>query len=226
MKRLAVGGPHQVDRDLGHLELQPLGALGLVANLLERAVERHRPSVDVAQQQLLFKGRGVREDLAAGPEDDAVAVEDQLVLAADRVDVDDVRAVVGRALGDHLLALDALAGVERRAVDVDQHLGAVLGLPCHRAGRIPAVLADGDADLQAALVDDRAAVADGEITLLVEDAVVRQEHLVVDGLQLAVADVGGGVEDLAVLVYEADDHRDAFRGGHHLLQVLEVVAHE
>ena len=78
-------------------------------------------------------------------------------------------------------------------------------LPGHRAGRVPAVLAHGDADADAALLEDRAAVADREVALLVEDAVVREEHLVVHGPELAVVDEGGGVEHLAVLVDETDD---------------------
>ena len=77
-------------------------------------------------------------------------------------------------------------------------------LPRHRSGRIPAVLAHGDADANAALLEDWAAVTDREVTLLVEDAVVGEEDLVVHALELSVVDEGRGVEDLAVLVHEPD----------------------
>src|SRR5205807_8816152 len=66
---------------------------------------------------------------------------------------------------------------------VDEELGSMVRLPRHRAGRVPAVLAHGDADAYAALLEDRAAMADREVALLVEHAVVRQEHLVVNGLE-------------------------------------------
>src|SRR5256885_1875293 len=78
-------------------------------------------------------------------------------------------------------------------------------LAAHRAGRVPAVFAHGDADANAALLEDRAAATDREVALLVEHAVVREEHLVVHGFELAVVDEGGGVEHLAVLVDETDD---------------------
>src|SRR5581483_260546 len=168
----------------------------------------------------------MRQQLASRAEDAAVAVEDELVLPADRVDVGDEGAVVGRALGDHPLALDSLGRVVGRAVDVDQQLRAVLRLPRHRAGGIPAVLAHGEADANAVLLEDRALVAYREVALLVEDAVVRQENLVIDRLDLAVADERGRVEDLTLLIDEADDRRDAARRGDDRFELLEVVAHE
>src|SRR4029077_12740495 len=112
--------------------------------------------------------------------------EDKLVLATDLVDVSDVRPIVRRATGDHLLARSAFAAVVRRAVDVDQELGAVIGLPGHRARRIPAVFADRHADPDARQLEYWRPVAGREIALLVEDPVVRQEDLVVHGLDLAV----------------------------------------
>ena len=168
----------------------------------------------------------MREHLAARPEHHAVAVEDQLVLPAHRVDIGDERAVVGGALRDHLLPLHALACVVRRAVDVDQDLGAMVGLPCHRARRVPAVFADADRDPDACDLEDRAAVTDREVALLVEDAVVGQEDLVIDRLQLFVVDEGRGVEDLAVVVDKTDHRRDSRRGGDHRLELLQVVAYE
>ena len=80
------------------------------------------------------------EHLALRSEDHAVAIEDQLVLAADRVHPCDERAVISGPAGDHRLARAALAFVVGRAVDVDHQLDAVVSLPRHRAGRIPAVL--------------------------------------------------------------------------------------
>src|SRR5438132_11676980 len=145
------------------------------------------------------------DHLAARVEDDAVAVEDQLVLAADGVDVGDVGTVVDGAPAHHLLTRAPLALVIRRAVDVDEQLDAVLRLPCHGSGWIPAVLADRDADADPRLLEDRAPVSDREVTLLIENPVVGQEDLVVYALHHSVADECGGVEDGAVLVDEADD---------------------
>src|SRR5258705_403496 len=75
--------------------------------------------VDVADEQLLGERRRVREHLSTRPKDDAVAVEDQLVLAAYSVHPHHESAVVGGALSDHRLPWRPLAGVIGRAVDVD-----------------------------------------------------------------------------------------------------------
>src|ERR1700730_9406957 len=101
-------------------------------------------------------------------EDDAVAIEDELVLAPDLIHIGDERAVVGGPARHHLLARSPFAGVVWRAVDVDQQVGAVVSLKRHRARRVPAVLADRYADPHAQELEDRAAVALGEIALLVE----------------------------------------------------------
>ena len=104
------------------------------------------------------------------------AVEDQLVLAADLVDVDDRAAGVGgpgrrasaRARRD-------LAGVVRRGVDVDDQLGA-RRRPARRSGRrAPGVLADADADPHAADHEQLERLGPGrEVALLVEHRVVGQ----------------------------------------------------
>src|SRR6266567_8400990 len=99
------------------------------------------------------------KQLATRTEDHAVPIEDQLVLASDQVYVCHVGAVVGGASGDHLFARRALARVIRRPVDVDQELSAVVRLPRHRTGWIPAVLAYRHTDPDARDLEDRAAVA-------------------------------------------------------------------
>src|SRR5438045_9484629 len=82
-------------------------------------------------------------------------------------------------------------------------------LPCHRAGRKPAVLAHRQTDPDAAHLDDRAAVAGFEIAFLVEDAVVGQENLVKDGLDFTAAEERRRVEYVALLVDAAGARRGA-----------------
>ena len=65
-----------------------------------------------------------------------------------------------------------------------------------------------------------------EVPLLVEDAVVGQEDLVKDGSDLAVMEKRGRVEDVAVLIDEADDSGDPSRGARDPLQLSDVVAHK
>ena len=135
------------------------------------------------------------------------AVEDELVLAADEVHVDDRHRRVGGPGGEHRLALAQPARVVRRRVDVDDQLGAAGGLRDDRPGRAPRVLADRDADPDAADHEQRA--VDGrrrEVPLLVEHRVVREQVLAVDALHLAVRADRGGVVEVAAGLGEAD-HR-------------------
>ncbi len=168
----------------------------------------------------------MRQHLAVRAENHAIAIEDELVLAADQVRVSDECPVIGSAARNHLFTRPALAGVIRRTVDVDQQLGALVGLPSHRAGWVPAVLADRHTDFDAGHLEYGTSMPDCEIALLVEHPVVGQEHLVVDGLDLTVMHEGGGVVEVAILVDETDDRRDPLGRAGHDLQVLQVVAHE
>ena len=224
-RRFRPGPAWARNLQLTHLQLEALGALGLVPEPLRRDVDRLL-GVDVAQKEVLDQRLRVGDRVAARVEDDAVAVEDQLVLPPDGVHPGDEGAVVGGPSADHRLSRRPLAVVVGRAVDVDQQPGAVLRLPRHRAGGEPAVLAHRKADAHAVEVDDRAEPSGLEVALLIEDAVVGQEDLVVDGLDLAVVDEGGRVEDLAVPIDEADDRRDSPGLCRDQVQLGQVVADE
>ena len=101
-----------------------------------------------------------------------------------------------------------------------------MGFPRHRARGEPAVFAYGKPDPNPVQLDDRAAVAGLEVALLVEDAVVRQEDLVIDGRDLAVVQERGGVEEITVLVDKADHGGDVRGGPCDHAELREVVADE
>ena len=97
------------------------------------------------------------------------AVEDELVLAADEVHVDDRRLRLRRARREHRLAFLDPARVVRRRVDVHDELRAPVGLGDDRSGRTPRVLAHRERDPQTG--DDEQRAVDGgrlEVALLVE----------------------------------------------------------
>jgi hypothetical protein len=119
-------------------------------------------------------------ELAVWAHHHRAAVEDQLVLTADGVHVDDPRADLPRAGGAHVEALEPLAHVIRGAVDADDQLRA--GVAVERRAGAPRVLADGEPHVRAADVDDAASAAWLEVPPLVEDAVVRELDLVVPRL--------------------------------------------
>ena len=94
---------------------------------------------------------------------------------------------------------------------------------------LPDVLADGEPDADAVDLDQRRLGAGLEVALLVEDAVVRQVHLAVDGRDRAVGEHGGGVVDVVGALGEADERDDPLRRGGELLErraggVEEVAA--
>ena len=156
----------------------------------------------------------------AGVEREGGAVEHQLVLAADLVQVDQRQLALLDPLQGELQAGVLLAGLERRAVDRHQRLGAVLLQALGDVGR-PHVLADHDAEPPAAHVDRPRQVARREQALLVEHAVVRQVPLGAHRLDLAGVQQQRGIVQRAVALAgfrvlapgRAEDHRRAAVGG-------------
>ena len=164
--------------------------------------------LDVHDEQLLLEAGRPGEHVALLVEHERVPVEDQLVLAADRVAERDEAGVVARARGEHLLALAVAADVERRGREVDEQLRA--GEREIGRGRpgLPHVLADRRPDQRAAVLEEKEVVAGREVAVLVEDAVVREEALAVDRPHLAAGADGAGVEEVAVEVGRADERDD------------------
>ena len=98
-----------------------------------------------------------------------------------------------------------------------------------RAERAPDVLADRDADLDAADDEQLERIgrrAGGEVPSLVEHGVVRQQPLAVRADDLAVGAHRGGVVQVAVLVDEADHGGAAAGASGELRQRREVVGDE
>ncbi len=115
--------------------------------------------------------------------------------------------------------------MERRRRKVQHDICAGLGKP-HRGLGHPDVLADGD---RAALASDRhqqVARARLEVALLVEDAVVRQQTLVVDRLDRAVAHQRRSVAETAVGAVNEPDERGDLRRSGELAQRVEGTVHE
>ena len=130
-----------------------------VSQRLRQRFRRRRRNL--ANQQLLLELGGAGDQLAAGAGDQALAVEDQLVLAADQVAEGELGAVGARALGEHLLPLAALAAVVGGAGGVGDQRRPFLGLGRGRRARRPDVLADRQPDPLPAGLDRSAARCPG-----------------------------------------------------------------
>ena len=157
-----------------------------LVQVVERLLQPSRRPAELPQQQVGGELPGPGHGLARGVDDEAVAVEDELVLAADEVAEGDRHAVGAGPLREHLLALDALAAQVGRARRVQEELRP--GLRLQRAGRprLPEVLADREPEARSAELDQLRLATGLEVADLVEDAVVGEPVLAVDGLDLAV----------------------------------------
>src|SRR3954469_21140158 len=178
-----------------------------------QAQRRHGAGVDGADGERLLELRPARDDVALTVDRHAVAVEHELVLAADHVAEQDDRRVVAGALDQHALALERLAGVVRRGRQVHDPLPARERLGRGGRARLPDVLADRQADRHAVQLDQRGLRARLEVARLVEDAVVGQEHLAVDRLDAALGEYRTRVVYVLTALGEADEgHQVAVLG--------------
>ncbi len=170
--------------------------------------------VHVGDHQVLLEQAPLGQRLTLLVDDQARAVEHDLVLAPHQVAVGHHDQVVGGARAQHALARLGLAGVVGGGRDVDDDLGAAADdLLLDRAAREPDVLADADADHGAAAREHRVAGRGHEVAVLVEHAVVGQVALAVGAHQATVVEHGGGVVEVDVAVHRADHHRHAHAVG-------------
>ena len=80
------------------------------------------PRRHIDDRQIFLKILQLRDHVAGRIERDAVAVEDQLVIAADLVDVDQRLAEAPHLCGEQFEAELVLADHERRRAEVEQNL--------------------------------------------------------------------------------------------------------
>ena len=165
--------------------------------------------IEVPERQVFHEHRAAFDKRAVGVDHEAAAVEDEVVLTADLIQVDDRGVNLGGTTLGELETGVGLAFLIRRAVDGEQQVDVLGGQVGHRAAVLPDVLADGHANGGAVHVEGHGAVAGGEDAEFVEHAVVGQEVLVVASPDHAlvqdhqsVARLGG----LAVGAHGADHH--------------------
>ncbi len=181
-------------------------------------VDRRRGQLEVDDDQRLDELRAAGEDHPVGADDHRVAVEDQLVLPADHVEVGQRAPGLGGPAAHQLEPGVVLLPLVGRAVDDEQELGAGVAGLGDRSALLPEVLADGDGHVDPAHPDHGERLAGREDPVLVEDAVVRQVVLGVAAHDAAVVDdrravlrqrpPGVGVEGAVVGAVEvADDDR-------------------
>src|SRR5690606_2894501 len=104
----------------------------------------------VGQQQFLGEPGAAQQQFAVGSHDHGVAVEDQVVLAADDVDVGDGGSGLGGAAFHQGQSGVVLVAFEGRGVDVDDQADLGAAGDRERAAGLPDVLAHGHGEVDAA----------------------------------------------------------------------------
>ncbi len=157
------------------------------------------------QRHRLGIGGHLRHQRAIGVQHEGSAVEDQFVLAADLVEVDERQSGLRHPRGRDVEALLRLAAPIGRTIRHQQHLGAGLGEALDDVAG-PDVLADRDAETNAAKIHRARQRPRREDALFVEHAVIGQVDLEPnrDG---APVEQRIGVVDLApFLPRQSDEH--------------------
>ena len=159
---------------------------------------------------------------AVGVERKGCAVKDELILAAELIDIDQRQPGFGDARNDDIEADFALVAPIGRAVGHEQNFGTGLGqafddiLVIAPVG--PGIFADRQAEPHAAEADRTGQRAGGEDPLFVEHPVIRQIDLEAQRLDAAAGEQRIGIVELAVLdpvlnPWRADQHRRAAVSG-------------
>ena len=139
-----------------------------------RRLGRGGRQVQVENDAALGELRGPGDHLAVRVDDDRVAVEDQLVLAADHRQVGGGAAGLLGPLADQVQPGVVLVPLVRRGVDREQQPGPGGAGGRHAAAVLPEVLADRERHIDTVDPHDGHRVARHEVPELVEDAVVGQ----------------------------------------------------
>ena len=223
--RPVVHGAFTEIDDLGLRRRLP-GPVELAAADVAKAPPERERRVDVDDEEVLVEAGRPSEYLSGVVEHDRVPVEHQLVLAADEVAEREERARVSGARHEHLLALFGLADVEGRRRQVDEELSAgEREIGCGRP-RLPDVLADRRPDQSVAEAQEKEVATLGEVAVLVEDAVVREELLPVEAAYLAPRTDGACIREIPVEPWCADEHHALPRRARDLLDDVVCSPYE
>ena len=170
----------------------------------------HLVEIDIGDHQVLFERLAFGDHFAILIEDHAAAIEHDLVLPADQIDVAHDGDVIRGAGRDHAAAAIGLAGMVGRRRQVQDHLGAAAHhLFLGRSAREPDVLAHVDAEHHAVEREHDAVALGREVAVLVEHAIVGQVALARGTDEAAVVEDRRRVVEVDIALERAHGHRHA-----------------
>ena len=159
----------------------------------------------VRNYQIRLKAPGAGHEPALFVEDTASAIEDQVVVAAYLIDVEERNPVLFRQVSQHGLAVFLLAGGEGRGGEVDDSLGSrrhqllhgigVVATAFPKVAIVPDILADGDAEDSISQLQDLRLCRRLKVAVLVKYIVSGKQRLFKGPLHPAITKKGGRVEE-------------------------------
>ena len=162
-----------------------LGHTLLATAWIAQALTEDRFHIEIHNDQVFFELLAADEHLTTFVQYEAVAVEHEFVLSADKIVVRNDDRVVGRPRLQHAFAPLPLSGVVGRRRNVDQDFSAAGSRLMKKwSVRIPDVFADADSNRCISDPEYRTRSSRLKVTELIEDSVVRQKHLVIDRCDL------------------------------------------
>ncbi len=188
--------------------------------------------VEINDQHIFFEAFGARQEAALGVEGATSAIEDQIVIAANLIDVGEGKAVAARHLPEHALAQFLLACGERRRRKIENGVGAgldkdldgvfVVAAPLPEISVVPDILADTHAKAAAVPFEHLRAVRGLEVTVLIEDVVSGKKGLVERGAGCAFMQKYGAVEKRPAHIRRVG-RSHAYEHGRSVLQICGDV---
>ena len=154
---------------------------------------RGRRKVEIDGQAAVLELGRPAQDGFVGTDHERVAVEDQLVLTADHVDVREDATRLGGSSPAQVETGVVLVAFVRRTVDNDEQAGTRCPGGGDGSALLPQVFADRQRDVDPVQPDDAQVVARDEVPELVEDSVVRQMVLRLGGDNPSSMQEGNGV---------------------------------
>ncbi len=170
----------------------------------------------IEEDEIFLEAAGLCGDRAGGGNGDAGAIEDQGIIAAHLIDIDDGDAVAAGQSAEHIEAQATLIESVRRGGDIDEQASSLprqlgdgvarIELLCPKVLIVPDIFADGDAQLSAVEGEQVLGMGGLEVAAFVEYIVGRQKHFALFEGHDAAGEQGGGIGDgLAGIVLCAAD---------------------
>src|SRR5918999_512491 len=178
---------------------------------------------DIDSRNQLLELAEARDDFTVRIYNERPSIEDEFVLSTDGVHVHDRRTGTRCSLGKQRCPFHQLVLVKWGGVDVDDDLRARVTLGDDRSVRKPRVLANARSNHPVRGLEESVSPAGPEVTMLVEDPVVGQFVLVINGPDFpGPAKSGCIVEGVPSAIDEAGDHNEIVGRSSDLLRGFKV----